>query len=52
VDDKEDTVKNRIKVYLEHTYPLLEYYKKRGILLNVSGEGTPDEVFDRIIKSL
>ena len=50
IDDSGDTVKNRIKVYLEHTLPLAKYYDGTGALRNVSGEGSPDEVFDRIVK--
>ena len=51
-DDTEETIKNRIKVYMDYTLPLLDYYRKKGILIDITGEGSPDEVFDRIVKSL
>ncbi|MEE9191419.1 MAG: adenylate kinase [Candidatus Aerophobetes bacterium] len=51
-DDVSDTLKKRIEIYLEHTHPLIDYYKKKGILQDVSGEGNPQEVFDRIVKIL
>ncbi len=37
-DDTEDTVKNRLKVYHEQTAPLIEYYTKKEILLNINGD--------------
>ncbi|HHF98519.1 MAG TPA: adenylate kinase [Candidatus Aerophobetes bacterium] len=51
-DDNEDTIRKRIEVYFKHTFPLLDYYREKGILINISGEGSPDEVFNRIINSL
>ncbi len=51
-DDVSDTLKQRIKIYLEHTHSLIDYYKKKGILQDISGEGHPQEVFNRIIKML
>ena len=49
-DDNSDIIKKRIEVYLEHTHPLIDYYRKKGILRNVQGEGTSEEVFQRIMK--
>jgi adenylate kinase len=51
-DDVSDTLKQRIKIYLEHTHSLIDYYKKKGILQDISGEDHPQEVFNRIIKIL
>jgi adenylate kinase len=36
-DDKAETVKRRIRVYLEQTAPLIAYYRQRGVLLEVDG---------------
>jgi adenylate kinase len=36
-DDKAETVKRRIRVYLEQTEPLIEYYRQRGLLIEVDG---------------
>lgn len=36
-DDKAETVKRRIQVYLEQTSPLVSYYKERGKLIEVDG---------------
>ncbi len=37
-DDRIDAIENRLKVYLETTEPLLEYYKKKKVLSVVSGD--------------
>ncbi len=51
-DDKPDTIRNRLEVYHRQTEPLKEYYRQKGLLVEVDGLGTMDEVFDRIIKVL
>jgi adenylate kinase len=47
-DDTEDTVRTRLAVYHAQTAPLLDFYQARGILAEVDGTGTVDEVTDRI----
>ncbi|MGI5891208.1 MAG: adenylate kinase [Bacillota bacterium] len=37
-DDKEETVKNRLKVYEEQTAPLIAYYEQKNILHNIDGD--------------
>jgi adenylate kinase len=44
-DDKEATVKNRLKVYQEQTQPLLNYYEQQGNLTTLNGNRDPAEVF-------
>ena len=44
VDDSEATVRNRLEVYGRQTAPLLDYYRQRGLLRTVSGEGTVDKI--------
>jgi adenylate kinase len=48
-DDRPDTVLQRLQVYHEKTAPLIGYYKKLGNLRTVSGVGSEDEVFARIL---
>jgi adenylate kinase len=48
VDDAEATVRHRQVVYEESTAPLLDFYRQRGILHEVDGTGTVDEVAARI----
>lgn len=47
-DDREDVVSERLRVYRDHTTPLLEFYRGRRILREVKGEVSPDEVFQRM----
>lgn len=51
-DDKLETVANRLKVYKNQTLPLIDYYKKKGILIAVNGDKPVDEVFDAILTAL
>jgi adenylate kinase len=44
VDDSEATVRNRLRVYERQTAPLLDYYRTRGLLRTVSGEGAIDKI--------
>jgi adenylate kinase len=39
-DDSEATVANRLRVYERQTAPLLDYYRDRGLLRSVRGDGT------------
>ena len=47
-DDTEATAVNRLAVYDEQTAPLLDYYKKQGILKTVNGDQSFDKVFEDI----
>jgi adenylate kinase len=47
-DDTEETVRERLRVYEENTAPVVEHYRDEGVLVEVDGEGTPDEVFESI----
>lgn len=47
-DDTEETVRNRLKVYGEQTAPVVDFYAGKGILSRVLGEGSIEEVFQRI----
>jgi adenylate kinase len=48
VDDNPETIAQRMEVYKKQTAPLLDYYRKKGILATIDALGTPDEVFERI----
>ena len=51
-DDSEETVKNRLKVYAEQTAPLVDYYKKANVLVEINGDQAMDKVFADICKAL
>jgi len=47
-DDTEDVIRHRQQVYAEQTAPLLALYRERGLVFEVDGRGTVDEVSERI----
>ncbi len=51
-DDKEDAIRRRLEDYEEKTVPLLDYYKKAGILITVNGGGSIDETQAAIVEAL
>ena len=51
-DDKEEIVESRIKTYYELTEPLVEYYKKEGLLKEIDGTGLPENIYTDIKQTL
>jgi adenylate kinase len=51
-DDKPEAVQNRIRVYLDQTMPVLEYYRGQGNVLEVDGESSPEEIRDELFREL
>ena len=51
-DDKPETVLERLKTYHEQTQPLIDFYKKEGVLTEVDGTKKPDEVLRDILGAL
>jgi adenylate kinase len=47
-DDKEEVVAKRLEVYEAQTRPLIEHYRRLGLLTTVAGEGELDSVFARM----
>lgn len=47
-DDNEETVSQRIEVYLSETKPLVDYYSKQGVVANIDGDQDIDKVFEDI----
>ncbi|MCL2390042.1 MAG: adenylate kinase [Endomicrobia bacterium] len=47
-DDKENVVRDRLTVYENQTKPLIDYYKKAGILIEIDGQQNEKEVFKQI----
>jgi adenylate kinase len=47
-DDTEETVRKRMEVYAAQTAPVVHYYANKGVLSRVLGEGSVEEVFQRI----
>lgn len=51
-DDREETVIKRLKEYAEKTQPLIDFYNKKGVLININGQQDIDMVTKDIEKAL
>ena len=49
-DDTEEAIDRRLQIYEDLTVPIIDYYRERGMLVQVSGVGEGDEVFERLVK--
>ncbi len=47
-DDTQELIKTRLDLYKEQTQPLLDYYKNLGILIEIDGSNSVDEVWAEI----
>jgi adenylate kinase len=51
-DDKPEAVQRRIEIYLEKTLPLLDYYGRQGLVSEIDGVGTIEEIFASVITAV
>jgi len=51
-DDKEETIRHRLRVYREQTEPLIGFYQSAGLVRSVNGAQAPDAVFAQALKQL
>jgi adenylate kinase len=51
-DDKEETVAKRLRVYFDRTMPLVEYYRKRGKLIEINGVQPVEQVTKELLTAL
>lgn len=51
-DDTEEVIANRLGIYERETAPILEVYRERGIVDEIDGVGSLDEITDRIVAAL
>lgn len=51
-DDKPDAIRRRLQIFHSRTAPLVAFYEADGCLVRVDGDGSMDEVFERIEKAL
>jgi adenylate kinase len=51
-DDNEQTIRTRMQVYKESTAPLIAYYRARGVLREIDGEGSVEQVAKRLEQAL
>jgi len=51
-DDREEMIAARLRVYENQTAPLKDYYRKRGLLKEIDGVGSVEEVGKRVLKAV
>lgn len=51
-DDKESTIKERLRVYESQTAPLINYYRNKSVLTEIKGSGKEEEITKRITSVL
>ena len=49
-DDEPETVRKRIQVYQQETSTLIDYYKKKKLLVDIDASPKPKEVFNSVVK--
>lgn len=52
IDDQPGILEHRLIEYYQKTQPLLNLYREKGLLLEVDGSGTPDEVEANVLDAL
>ena len=51
-DDSEETIKNRLDVYLAQSAPLIEYYQDKGVLFSINGDQAINKVLTDVGRGL
>jgi adenylate kinase len=51
-DDKEETIRTRLKEYQRQTAPLIDYYERKKMLRSIQGVGGQDQIFEGIVRVL
>jgi adenylate kinase len=51
-DDRPESIRVRMEAYERSTAPLVDFYRRRKLLVPVSAEGSPEEIFQRTLAAL
>ncbi len=51
-DDMPDAIQHRLEIYDEETHPVQAYYRERGLLREIDGNGAFEEVYGRILSAI
>jgi len=51
-DDKEETIRTRLKEYQKQTSPLIKYYQQKKTLRSIQGVGEQEQIFEQIVRLL
>ena len=47
-DDNEEVLRKRLETYHNQTVPIIDYYRKMGILVEVDASKKPEEVWEQV----
>jgi adenylate kinase len=51
-DDTEESIRNRLSVYQSQTEPLIDYYRKAGLIIDIDGKPAPEVVLNSVMEAL
>jgi adenylate kinase len=51
-DDRPEAIRVRMEAYEKSTAPLADFYRRRNLLVSVSAEGSPEEIYNRAVEAL
>jgi adenylate kinase len=51
-DDRPESIRVRMDAYAKSTSPLADFYQRRGLLISIEAEGSPEAIFERTMKAL
>jgi len=51
-DDRPESVRVRMDAYARNTATLIDYYRRKKLLIPIAAEGSPEEIFQRSLKAL
>jgi adenylate kinase len=51
-DDRPESIRVRMQAYQSSTAPLADYYAKAGLLVSLSAEGSPEDIYQRTAAAL
>ena len=51
-DDTPEVIDNRLALFAETTFPLVEHYRDRGLLVAIAADEAPDAVTDDVLSRL
>jgi adenylate kinase len=51
-DDRPEAIRVRMEAYEKSTSPLADYYRRKGLLISIAAEGSPEEIFERTLVAL
>jgi adenylate kinase len=51
-DETETAIAKRLSTYEEKTAPLVDYYRKENLLIEINGDQNPEKVFDELVRAV